>query len=121
MVLRDDAEKFRTLYFGCDGGMWLAQSGLETTGCVALRPLPMPGAGEVKRLYVRPAWRRGGVADALMSSLEEYAAGAGYESLYLDSKADLEAALRFYQRRGYLPCERYNENPQATVFLRKHL
>jgi hypothetical protein len=26
-----------------------------------------------------------------------------------------------YQRRGYEQCSRYNDNPQATVFMRKRL
>jgi hypothetical protein len=57
----------------------------------------------------------------LLVALEQYAQASGYEWLYLDSKDDLKAALRFYDRHGYEPCERYNRNQQATVFLRKAL
>ena len=39
----------------------------------------------------------------------------------LDSKDDLRVALAFYERAGYQRCERYNNNPQATVFMKKCL
>ena len=55
----------------------------------------------------------------MLAALEGYAAGYGYRWLYLDSKDDLAAAIRFYARHGYEPCERYNDNRQATVFMRK--
>jgi hypothetical protein len=42
----------------------------------------------------------------------------GYSTLYLDSKDDLIDAIRFYRKQGYRSCERYNENPQATVFMK---
>jgi hypothetical protein len=29
--------------------------------------------------------------------------------------------LQFYQKHGYVPCERYNQNPQATVFMRRQI
>jgi GNAT superfamily N-acetyltransferase len=123
--VRDTPEAFRASYFSEGGGLWLALVGEEIVGCIALRALPrmQPAAraAEVKRLYVRPAWRGRGIADALLDRLEAYASEYGVRTLYLDSKDDLQAALRFYRRRGYRPCARYNDNPQATVFLRKDL
>ena len=41
--------------------------------------------------------------------------------IYLDTYDDLKAAIALYIRRGYETCERYNDNPQATVFLRKQI
>ncbi len=123
VMVREDRTQFAAYYFGEGSGLWLASSGTETIGCIALRPLPLPDApsGEVKRLYVRPAWRGKGIADLLLDELHTYAAEAGYRWIYLDSKDDLEAAQRFYKRRGYQTCERYNDNPQATVFMRIEL
>jgi ribosomal protein S18 acetylase RimI-like enzyme len=124
--VRDTRESFRKSYFTDGGGLWLAQAGLgpeqEAVGCIAMRALPgMERAAEVKRLYVRPACRGQGIADALLDGLESYAIKCGIATLYLDSKDDLQAALRFYRRRGYESCTRYNDNPQATVFMRKQL
>jgi len=122
VVVRDDPESFARDYFGDGSGVWLAYDDASVVGCIALRPLPQPDqAGEIKRMYVKPEARGQGIAERLLKALEEYAAEAGYRALYLDTKDDLTTAIRFYQRHGYEPCERYNENPQATIFMSKQL
>jgi GNAT superfamily N-acetyltransferase len=94
----------------------------DPVGCVMLRPLPqIAEADEVKRLYVRPAQRSLGVAHALMQAAEEHARQQERQWLYLDTKDDLTPAIRFYLSTGYEHCPRYNDNPQATIFLRKRL
>jgi ribosomal protein S18 acetylase RimI-like enzyme len=122
VVLRDSPESFQQDYFRPGAGLWLAEARGQVAGCIAMRPLrTREQAGEIKRLYVRPEFRGSGAALALLVALEQYAEASGYEWLYLDSKDDLKPALRFYDRHGYEPCERYNRNQQATVFLRKAL
>ena len=122
VVARDSPESFQKDYFGPGSGLWLAEARRQVAGCIALRPLrTREQAGEIKRLYVRPEFRGSGAALALLVALEQYAEASSYEWLYLDSKDDLKAALRFYDRHGYEACERYNHNEQATVFLRKAL
>jgi ribosomal protein S18 acetylase RimI-like enzyme len=122
VVVRDDADEFAREYFGAGSGIWLASEDSEVVGCIALRPiLQFERSGEVKRLYVKPATRGRKIADRLLAALEEYAVEFGYRTLYLDTKDDLLPAIRFYERHGYERCERYNENPQATIFMRKGL
>ena len=53
--------------------------------------------------------------------MEAYALEKAADWVYLDSKDDLKDAIRLYVKRGYQACDRYNDNPQATVFLRKKL
>ena len=122
-VLKRDTPQELSLFLSApEAGFWIASEGTVAVGCVALRRLPFaePSA-ECKRLYVRPAFRGLGVASALLDSLEAHASASGYQWVYLDSTDDLQAALRLYLRRDYRPCERYNDNPQATHFLRKDL
>jgi len=121
IVVRDEPADVER-YFDEGSGVWLASDDEAVTGCIALRPLPAvaPDAGEVKRLYVRPAARGGGIADDLLDALEDYAAEY-YRELYLDTKDDLLPAIRFYERRGYVRIPRYNDNPQATIFMRRML
>jgi ribosomal protein S18 acetylase RimI-like enzyme len=121
--LRDTESEFRDYLVGNDRGVWLAFAGSEPVGCIALHPLAsLARSGEIKRLYVKQAYRRQGLAERLLNALEEFAARtAGYEWLYLDTKDDLVTAIRFYELRGYKRCERYNSNPQATIFMRKGL
>lgn len=122
VVVREDAEEFAHEYFGDGAGIWLARDGARTVGCIALRPLSQfEHSGEVKRLYVKPESRGQHIADRLLKALESYAVETGYRMLYLDTKDDLFEAIRFYHQHGYKDCERYNENPQATIFMRKAL
>ena len=81
----------------------------------------MPRASECKRLYVKPAARGNHIADRLLDAQEEFARSVGVEWIYLDSYDDLKAAIALYERRGYERCERYNDNPQATLFMRKRI
>ena len=122
VLVRDDRAAFEREYFADGTGIWLATVGGEIVGCIGLHHLPgLKNGAEIKRLYVRPEYRGRGIAEALLGALEAYAIGHGHGALYLDSKSDLLTAIRFYQRQGYAPCERYNDNPQATIFMRKLL
>jgi GNAT superfamily N-acetyltransferase len=118
VMAREDRSTFSSAYFSEGSGFWLARNAVAVVGCIALRRLDaFPASGEVKRLYVQPAWRGQGIAGLLLDALHKYAKTNGYEWLYLDSKDDLETAIRFYEKRGYRRCARYNDNPQATVFM----
>jgi GNAT superfamily N-acetyltransferase len=122
VVQRDTRDDMQRTLEQAGSALWLAYKGDAAVGCVLLKPLPsIPFACECKRLYVRPTARGLGVASLLMETLESFARAAGYRTVYLDSYDKLEAAIALYRQRGYVPCERYNENPQATVFLRKEL
>ncbi|HXO95599.1 MAG TPA: GNAT family N-acetyltransferase [Chthoniobacterales bacterium] len=122
VMVRDSKEEFAEYLSGDGGGVWLAFANEEPVGCIVLRGLSSPAAsGEVKRLYVRACHRERGLADRLLRTLEQHAIQVGYEWLYLDTKDDLENAIRFYKRHGYECCDRYNSNPQATIFMRKQL
>jgi GNAT superfamily N-acetyltransferase len=122
VMVRDDRAAFEREYFVDGAGIWLATIKGEIVGCIALRRLSCPpNCGEIKRLYVRLEHRGQGIAEALLKALEAYAVEQGHTALYLDSKKDLMPAIRFYRRHGYQLCERYNDNPQATIFMRKLL
>ena len=122
VVARDSKEEFRTAYFGEHAGIWLASADRKIVGCIALREWnPSERSGEIKRMYVQPAYRGLGIAQALLNALESFAMSAGYKWLYLDSAPGMDAAVRLYQKNDYDPCPRYNDNPQAVIFLCKGL
>ncbi len=122
VVKRDAADAMEHLLQYPRSAMWLAYAGGEIAGCVVFKAgVPEPRAGECKRLYVRPAYRRGGVAVALMDALERFAREGGMDWVYLDTNQAFAASVALYRRRGYEDCPRYNDNPQATLFFRKRL
>ena len=122
VVRRDTPKEFASYLKDAGSGMWIAYVAGMPAGCVVLRPLNVfERAAECKRLYVRPQFRGTGIAGALLNAMEDHALASGIEWIYLDSKEDLRDALRLYSHRGYEGCERYNDNPQATIFMRKNL
>ena len=105
-----------------DLGFVVAASETQLAGCVLCRPLSSPGgAVECKRLFVAPEFRGRGLASRLMDEAEAMARRSGAQWMYLDSKAEFSNALALYRRRGYADVARFNENAQATIFLRKAL
>jgi DNA-binding MarR family transcriptional regulator/GNAT superfamily N-acetyltransferase len=122
VVQRDRPGSLKKLLTETGSGMWLAYVGDEVVGCVLLRKLlSIPRASECKRLYVKPSARGNHIADRLLDAQEEFARSQGIQWIYLDSYDDLKAAIALYERRGYRRCERYNDNPQATLFMRKKI
>jgi len=122
VVARDAREAFAQLYFADGTGIWLAWIEGKIIGCIALRAMSQfADSGEVKRLYVKPEYRGQGIAIALHDALETYAGNFGYRWLYLDTADNMTSAIHFYEAQGYARCARYNENPQATIFMRKEL
>ena len=122
VVQRDSPAALQSLLDDPVSGMWLATIDNEVAGCVVLRSLSaIPRAGECKRLYVRPSARGQHIATLLLNALEEHARNHQLDWIYLDTYDDLKPAITLYEHRGYDRCERYNDNPQATLFMRKRL
>jgi DNA-binding MarR family transcriptional regulator/GNAT superfamily N-acetyltransferase len=117
---RDTPASIRKIIRDKKSGVWLAYLNNQAVGCVVLKALPsMSSAAECKRLYVQPQARGHGLANGMLDALEIFAHDTGLTWIYLDSFDALKAAVALYKKRGYLPCDRYNDNPQATIFLRK--
>ncbi len=66
-------------------------------------------SAEIKRVYVRPEYRGRGLAERLMSELEQKAALKGYSSLILETGEPLKAAMKLYLRLGFAVIENYGQ------------
>jgi putative acetyltransferase len=96
------------------GALLLATVDGEIAACGALRPLPdvdYPNACEMKRLYVRPAFRRFGLGRLLAQALMDRGLQAGYSNLLLDTLDDMEAARGLYASLGFEDIAPYYFNP----------
>ena len=112
VIARDDRTQILNYISDPQSAIFLAYDAATPAGCILYRPLPNLGsAGEVKRLYVRPAFRKRGIAEKLLQALEQFASTQHTQWLYLDTTDDLKAAMAFYEHHGYLRCDRYNEFP----------
>lgn len=94
------------------GGILLACDATGAAlGCVALRPAPMPGTAEIKRLYLRPVARGQALGRRLAEPIIEHARGAGYARVVLDTLATMHAARQLYVKLGFKPVPPYYDNP----------
>jgi putative acetyltransferase len=96
------------------GALLLAQVDGAVAGCCALRPLDSsdyPNAAEMKRLYVRKAFRGFGLGRQLAEAALDAARQAGYACVLLDTLNDMEAARSLYEDLGFQEIEPYYHNP----------
>ena len=96
------------------GGLLMARVGGELAGCCALRPLDnadYPNAAEMKRLYVRKAFRGFGLGRQLSEAILDTARRAGYACVLLDTLSEMDTARSLYDDLGFVEIAPYYHNP----------
>jgi putative acetyltransferase len=98
------------------GALFLAWVDGAVAGCCALRPFDASdyaNAAEMKRLYVRPAYRGLGLGRLLTEGILDAARAAAYHCVLLDTLDDMEAARALYEDLGFVEIPPYYHNPHA--------
>ena len=96
------------------GALLIAEVEGALAGCCALRPLDnadYPNASEMKRLYVRKAFRGFGLGRELAEAMLDRARQAGYACVLLDTLDDMESARALYTDLGFEEIPPYYHNP----------
>ncbi len=96
------------------GVLMLATVDGAPAGCCAFRPLTSSdhlNACEMKRLFVRSAFRGFGLGRQLVEQVMARASLAGYTTMLLDTLRDMEAARALYQEVGFVEVAPYYHNP----------
>ena len=103
------------------GRLFVADAGTELAGCVAYRPHAL-GVCEMKRLYLRPAFRGLGLGRRLIDQLAVEAVATGYREMVLDTLPLMAAAIGLYRSAGFVETQPYTYNPvPGAVYFRKAL
>lgn len=85
-------------------------------GTVALRNMGSSDY-ELKALYLYKAYQGRKLGYMLLHTAIDYARKNHYQRIFLDTVSTSENALRLYRRNGFCDTERYNDNPNADVFM----
>jgi ribosomal protein S18 acetylase RimI-like enzyme len=96
------------------GTLLLALVDAQVAGCCALRPIDdvdYGNAAEMKRLFVRKAFRGFGLGRQLAEAALEAGARMGYACVLLDTLVDMEAARALYEDLGFEEIPPYYHNP----------
>jgi ribosomal protein S18 acetylase RimI-like enzyme len=96
------------------GALLLAYVDGELAACGAMRPIEgtdYANACEMKRLYVRRAFRRFGLGRILAQALIDHAIEAGHSVMLLDTLDEMEAARSLYESLGFEEIPPYYYNP----------
>ncbi|WP_030666334.1 GNAT family N-acetyltransferase [Streptomyces rimosus] len=101
------------------GELFVVRRGEDAAGCGGLLLLEGGRTAELKRVFIRKAWRGRGAAGALMRGLERRAAELGAERLRLDTRSDLVEAVAMYRAYGYGEIAAYKEDPYSDLFFEK--
>ena len=104
-----------------EGCLLIAYYDNKLAGCVGMRKFN-EGICEMKRMYVRSAWRRQGVGRRLTEEIIRVAKNLGYERMRLDTLASMTAVRRLYESIDFRQIEPYYHNPiEGAVFYELNL
>jgi putative acetyltransferase len=108
------------------GRLLLASASDGPAACIGLRPLDTRGlptssgesSCELKRLYVRAAYRRQRLGRTLAEKIISDARQIGYSRMFLDTLPSMESAIHLYASLGFVRCPKYHETSLTeTVFM----
>ncbi len=97
------------------GEILIARAGRAAAGVIALRPAEAEGACEMKRLYVRPAFRAAKLGRRLAEAVIAEGRRIGYRRIILDTLQDMTAAQALYRALGFTEISAYYDNPLPGV------
>ncbi len=104
-----------------DGCLLIARFDNRPIGCVALRRIDS-SICEMKRLYLKPDYRRRGFGRLIAEKVIDEARSKGYSKMRLDTLPTMIEAIALYESLGFTKIEPYRFNPIAgAVYMEKSL
>ncbi len=100
------------------GRLYLAYCDGQAAGCIGLRKIDGQNC-EMKRLYVRPAFRGNHIGDLLVRQIIGDAREIGYSCMLLDTLPFLQGAIYMYRKLGFYEIPSYNDSPMDTSIYMK--
>ena len=108
----DELNDLGVKYGPPEGCLYLLRVDGQSAGCGGMKRLD-EGRCELKRMYIRPAFRGLGLGRAMALRIISRAREAGYREMLLDTLPFLTAAQALYRSLGFCEIERYNDSPMT--------
>ncbi|MBI4245285.1 MAG: GNAT family N-acetyltransferase [Planctomycetes bacterium] len=97
-------------YISPDGRLLICKQDKTAIGCVALRKISKEVC-EMKRLYVKPNFRKLGIGKSLVNKVINEARKIGYKQIWLDTLPNMKEAISLYNSLGFFTIKPYRNNP----------
>jgi ribosomal protein S18 acetylase RimI-like enzyme len=97
-----------------DGCIFVAMVDNKYAGCVAIRKFNHDTC-EMKRLYIKPEFRKLGIGRQISLTIIDKAKELGYKRMILDTIATMESAVKLYSSLGFKSVDPYYDNPLENV------
>jgi ribosomal protein S18 acetylase RimI-like enzyme len=110
----NELASIQQMYAPPRGCLILCRANNQYIGCIGLRPIS-PAIGELKRMYVRPAYTGYGIGQNLLTQAIVQAKILGYAALRLDTLTSMQPAVHLYQKNGFYNIGAYYPNPLPDV------
>jgi len=97
----EDLTRIEEVYLGEGSNFWVVEGSDRLVGMAAIARVD-EAAGRLRRMRVTEAWRRKGVAKALLAEAVRFCRARGYDRLVLDTTEHQTAAQRMYEASGFV-------------------
>ena len=114
----DELEHLQEKYGAPEGAIYILTADGTDIGCIALRKID-DAVCEVKRVFLQMPYRGRGLGKLMMERVIEDARRADYREMVLDTLPIMTGACNLYDRMGFVPTEKYNDNPLPYAIYRK--
>jgi ribosomal protein S18 acetylase RimI-like enzyme len=109
------------MYAPPHGALFVVYENDEAVGCLGLRKIDN-GVGELKRMYLKEAYRNQGLGKMLLDEALERARSLGYLKVRLDTLDSMIPAMRFYEKNGFVKIPPYYHNPiEGAVYFEMNI
>lgn len=115
--IKGELANLNEIYGRPSGRMYLAFDGEEAIGCIALRQIDIVagGACEIRRMYVKTAYRGRGTGKALAGMVLQEARRIGYVAVFFDALTSMDEAHGLYGKLGFVEVPAYYYNPLQDI------
>ena len=118
---QEELNIIQTMYGSPTGCLLLVYENELPIACAAYRKIE-EGICELKRMYIKPEFRRMQIGQTLLIKLSNKATMNGYQLMRLDTLDTMLPALHLYRKNGFYEIPAYCHNPnEGVVYMEKKL